>query len=485
MTTKKNVRTRFAPSPTGHLHIGNARTAVMNWIVARHHRGSFILRIEDTDRERSTRESEMSILRDLAWLGLHWDEGPDCGGPHGPYRQSERLNLYHDRMDGLVQSGRVYPCYCKPDELEARRQERLARGESPAYDGQCRDLTEAKRKAFESEGRSPAMRFRVEPGETRFHDLIKGPIGFANETIGDFVLSRGDGMPMYNFACVADDHDMDITHVIRGNDHVSNTPRQVLLYLALGWTPPAFAHIPMILGGDRERLSKRHGATSVDQYRAAGYLPEALVNFLSLLSWSSASGDEILGMERLVREFDFDRVSESPAVFNTEKLDWMNGQYLRALDPGRFYELALPFFGDAGATGGPHAEIRKVTDLLQSAVDRLSQVPEKAAVFSAETVVPENAEAEAILRSPEARRIGVDFLERTGPLVAWDPELFLAVMKEIQKGTGIKGKNLWMPIRVMLTGQAHGPELPKTAEILGREKCRRFVAEALERSGNG
>jgi nondiscriminating glutamyl-tRNA synthetase len=485
MTTEKKVRTRFAPSPTGHLHIGNARTAVMNWIYARHHGGGFILRIEDTDRERSTRESEESILQDLAWLGLHWDEGPDRSGPYGPYRQSERLDLYRDRLAVLEKSGQVYPCYCKPEELEARRQERLARGESPTYDGHCRDLPEARHRAYEAEGRRPAIRFRVEPGETRFEDLIKGPIAFANETIGDFVLARGDGMPMYNFACVADDHHMDVTHVIRGNDHVSNTPRQVLVYLALGWIPPAFAHIPMILGGDRERLSKRHGATSVDQYRAAGYLPEALVNFLSLLSWSSASGDEILGMERLVREFDFDRVSESPAVFNTEKLDWMNGQYLRAQDPGRFCELALPFLTDAGLHGRSQSEIRRVTDLLQSAVDRLSQVPAKAAVFFVETVVPENAEAEAILRSPEARRIGTAFLEQTLPLVTWNAELFLAVMKEIQKGTGIKGKNLWMPIRVMLTGQVHGPELPKTAEILGYDKCRRFVRESLDRSGTG
>jgi nondiscriminating glutamyl-tRNA synthetase len=485
MTPDVKVRTRFAPSPTGHLHIGNARTAIMNWIFARHRGGAFILRIEDTDKERSTRESEESILRDLAWLGLSWDEGPDRGGAHGPYRQSERLDVYRDFLAVLEKAEQVYPCYCNPEELEARRQERLARGESPTYDGHCRDLSGAGRRAYEAEGRRPAVRFRVEAGETRFEDVIKGPISFANETIGDFVLVRGDGMPMYNFACVADDHLMDITHVIRGNDHVSNTPRQVLLYLALGWSPPAFAHIPMILGGDRERLSKRHGATSVDQYRAAGYLPEALVNFLSLLSWSSASGDEILGMNRLVQEFDFDRVSESPAVFNVEKLDWMNGQYLRALDPGRFCDLAFPFFTDAGITVRAPSEIRQVTDLLQSGVDRLAQVPGKAMVFFSETVVPENDESEEILGSPNAKRIGAAFLEETLPLVTWNAELFLAVMKEIQKRTGIKGKNLWMPIRVMLTGQVHGPELPKVAEILGYDKCRRFVKESLEKSGAG
>ncbi len=477
----KPVRTRFAPSPTGHLHIGNARTAIMNWIFARHQGGTFVLRIEDTDRERSTARSEDSILDDLRWLGLPWDEGPDNGGPHGPYRQSERLDTYRDHLRRLETEGRVYPCFCTPEELENRRKAAMDRGESPRYDGHCRDLSEVQRGRYEKEGRKPAYRFRVEPGETAFEDLIKGGISFPNDTIGDFILARHDGMPMYNFACVIDDHLMDITHVVRGNDHVSNTPRQVLVYEAFGWSRPLFAHIPMILGKDRERLSKRHGATSVDQYREAGYLPDALVNFLSLLSWSSGSGDEILSRDRLVREFDFDRVSQSAAVFDIEKLDWMNGMYLRAMDVPRLCELALPFFRKAGYPVIGVSDIQSIMSLLQSGVDRLSQIPDKARMFFQETAAPENEGAAAVLRSPEAGKIGSAFLARTSGLSSWNADVFLAVMKEIQKETGVKGKSLWMPIRVMLTGQEHGPELPKIVEILGLEKCRRLVETAVVR----
>jgi nondiscriminating glutamyl-tRNA synthetase len=476
----KTVRTRFAPSPTGHLHIGNARTAIMNWIFARHHGGAFILRIEDTDEERSTVESEKSILEDLLWLGLGWDEGTDKGGPFGPYRQSERLEIYTEHLRGLEKTGKVYSCYCTPEELETRRKTMLERGESLQYDGHCRNLTESKKRKFESEGRKPAYRFRVDAGETAFEDLIKGNLSIQNDTIGDFIIARQDGMPMYNFACVVDDHLMEITHVIRGNDHVSNTPRQVLIYRTFGWECPSFAHVPMILGRDRERLSKRHGATSVDQYRETGYLPEALVNFLSLLSWSSESGEEILSMDRLVREFDFSRVSQSAAVFDVEKLDWMNGMYLRALDIPRLCELVLPYFRNAGFPVQSISDIQSIMTLLQSGVDKLSKVAEKAKLFFQDAIVPENAEAEAILKSAETKTIGSAFLAKTAGLASWTAEVFQGIMKDIQKETGIKGKTLWMPIRVMLTGQEHGPELPKVVEIFGLEKCRRFVKTATE-----
>jgi len=477
----KPVRTRFAPSPTGHLHIGNARTAIMNWIFARHHGGAFVLRIEDTDRERSTVQSEASILDDLRWLGLGWDEGPDTGGPTGPYRQSERLGIYSDPLGRLEADGRVYPCYCTPDELEDRRKAALDRGETQRYDGHCRGLSDAEKRRYEKDGRKAAYRFRVDPGETAFEDLIKGGISFPNDTIGDFIVARHDGMPMYNFACVIDDHLMGITHVIRGNDHVSNTPRQVLVYRAFGWDSPRFAHIPMILGKDRERLSKRHGATSVDQYREAGYLSDALVNFLSLLSWSSESGDEILSRDRLVREFDFGRVSQSAAVFDVEKLDWMNGMYIRAMDAERLCEMALPFLKNAGVPVRSVSDIQSVVPLLQSGVDRLSQIPEKARLFFQEAAIPENEGAAAILKSPEAGRIGSAFLAKTSGLSLWNADVFLAVMKEIQKETGVKGKSLWMPVRIMLTGQEHGPELPKIVEVFGLEKCRRLVEASMRR----
>lgn len=473
------VRTRFAPSPTGHLHIGNARTALMNWIFARHSQGKFILRIEDTDQKRSTKESEKSILADLQWLGLTWDEGPDVGGPYGPYRQSERFEIYQSHLEALIHAGHVYPCYCTPEELEARRMTAIEKGQSPLYDGHCRNLTEEKKKALEAEGKKPAFRFRVPPGETAFEDLVKGKVVFQNETISDFVIVRPDGMPMYNFACVVDDHLMGITHVIRGDDHVSNTPRQILLYRAFGWECPEFAHIPMILGKDRERLSKRHGATSVDQYRALGYLPEALVNFLSLLSWSSASGEEILSKEQLIQEFDFSRVSNSPAVFDTEKLDWMNSMYIRRLDPLELSKRLVPFLHKWNYPIPPEEVWVSLVKLLQNGIEKLSQLGEKAKWFFAENIEFENQEAERLVRTESAIQIGKLFLEKTASMSEWNGEIFKQIMKEIQKETGVKGKDLWMPVRVMLTGNLHGPELHSVAEILGLEKCRKRIKERV------
>ena len=474
------VRARFAPSPTGLLHIGNARTAIMNWLFDRHREGRFILRIEDTDRERSTEASETSILEDLKWLGLNWDEGPDVGGEYGPYRQSKRLEIYQEHIRKLQEEEKIYPCYCSPEELEIRRQNRLKKGESAVYDGHCRTLSRDQRKKWESEGRKPAYRFRVEEEQVIFDDLVRGPVSFQSENIGDFILIRPDGLPMYNFACVVDDHFMNISHVVRGDDHVSNTPRQVLLYQAFGWRPPAFAHIPMILGEDRMRMSKRHGATSVVQYRELGYLPEALVNFLSLLSWSSQSGEEILSLDQLIEGFDFGRISKSSAVFDVEKLDWMNGVYIRKLDVDRFTELIFPLLKNAGFSVSSKEKIRSIALLLQEKVERLTQISEKAKIFFQEEVLPENADAEAVLKSPEARQVFLSFLDITSTVGKWEKETFNEVMKRIQKQTGIKGKQLWMPIRVALTGQVHGPELPGVAEILGLEKCRQFVEKAFK-----
>lgn len=471
------VRTRFAPSPTGHLHIGNARTALMNWIFARHSQGKFILRIEDTDQKRSTRESEQSILTDLQWLGLNWDEGPDVGGAYGPYRQSERFELYQSHLEELIRSGQVYPCYCTPEELRARRISALEKGESPLYDGYCRNLSDHEKKALESEGRKPAFRFRVPFGETTFEDLVKDKVTFQNETISDFVIVRPNGMPMYNFACVIDDHLMKITHVIRGDDHVSNTPRQILLYRAFGWECPFFAHIPMILGKDRERLSKRHGATSVDQYRTLGYLPEALVNFLSLLSWSSASGEEILSVEQLIQDFDFSRVSKSSAVFDTEKLDWMNGVYIRKRDPSELAKQLAPFLQKCNYPIPSEEVFLPLVRLLQNGIEKLSQFCEKTKWFFQETVEFENPEAETLVRSSSAIQIGKLLLQKMDSISQWNADIFKQIMKEIQTETGIKGKNLWMPVRVMLTGNLHGPELHWIAEILGLEKCKKHIAQ--------
>ena len=480
---RRNIRTRFAPSPTGHLHIGNARTAIMNWLFARHGKGRFILRIEDTDRERSTAASEQAILEDLRWLGLGWDEGPDVGGDYGPYRQSERTKIYETHVRLLEASGKVYRCYCRPEELETRRKQLLEKGENVQYDGRCRRLGESERKQFEDEGRKPALRFRVEEDEVVFEDLVKGRVSFRAEHMGDFILARPDGMPMYNFACVVDDHSMGISHVIRGDDHVSNTPRQVLLYKAFGWELPVFAHIPMILGKDRVRLSKRHGATAISQYRALGYLSEALVNFLSLLSWSSESGEEVLSVNRLVEAFDFQRVSKAASIFDVEKLDWMNGVYIRNLDTDRLAGLMLPFFRRAGYPVSSESEVRRIAALLQDKLERLLQVEAKAKIFFQEEVVAEDAEVEAILNESDSQKVYQAFLEEMRPVKTWDGEGFRRVMKRVQEKTGVRGKGLWMPIRAALTGQLHGPELPGVVEILGYEKCRRFVERALGGKG--
>ena len=474
------VRTRFAPSPTGRLHIGNARTAVMNWLFARHVSGAFVLRIEDTDRERSTPAFEASILTDLRWLGLDWDEGPDRGGPCGPYRQSERLPMYRETLDRLLTDGSVYPCYCSPGELEAGRERVMAGGGAAHFRDPCRDLTVERKNRLAAEGRRPAFRFRVDAPGVSFDDLIKGPIAFQGEAIGDFIVARADRMPMYNFACVTDDHHMGITHVVRGDDHVSNTPRQILLYRTLGWEPPAFAHLPMILGGDRVRLSKRHGATSVSEYRANGYLPGALVNFLSLLSWSSESGDEMLSRERLVREFDFGRVNRSAAVFDVTKLNDMNGKYIRQMPADALAPAARPFLEKAFGPL-PDATVHTVVELLHERLETLAQVAERAAVFFREPVEPADAEAGALIRSPESQPVLRAFMDATDGLSSseWDAAAFQTVMKTIPKKTGIGGKNLWMPVRAALTGQIHGPDLAGTVVLLGLEKTRKRIFDAL------
>lgn len=452
----------------------------MNWLFAEHNHGTFVLRIEDTDMERSTESSEKSILDDLRWLGLTWDEGPETKGGYGPYRQSERNAVYQETLQTIQKTGRIYPCYCTPEELEIRRKEKLAQGESAVYDGRCFQLTNNQKNNFEKEGRKPAFRFHVGKSTIQFSDLIRDEVVFQGSHIGDFIVVRPDGMPMYNFACTVDDHYMSISHVIRGDDHISNTPRQLFLYQALGWEPPAFAHIPMILGKDRTRLSKRHGATSVAQYRESGYLPEVLMNYLSLLSWSSESGEEILSVEQLIEEFDFSRVSKSAAVFDTEKLDWMNGVYIRKANVRLLSELAFPYFQQAGFPVSSEEEVEAIISLLQDKVERISQFAERAHIFYQTEVVPENREAGNMIRTPEAAQIFQCFLKETESLNDWNGGKFLEIMKHIQSQAGIKGKNLWMPIRVGLTGQLHGPELPKVVELFGLGKCREFIKKAVD-----
>jgi len=473
------IRVRFAPSPTGHLHIGNARTAILNWLFARHGNGTFILRIEDTDEERSTRESEESILQDLRWLGLHWNEGVEVGGEFGPYRQSERLSIYQSHGEQLLREGKAYLCYCTPEELEARRAALLESGQGVKYDGRCRALTVAQRQAFERERRKPAIRFIIPEKEVTFVDQVKGEVTFPPESQGDFVLLRGDGLPTYNFACVVDDHLMEISHVIRGDDHVSNTPKQVLLYEAFNWTPPQFAHIPMILGADRQRLSKRHGATSVDAYAAKGYLAEALINYLSLLSWSSESGEEILSVERLIKEFDLSRVTRAAAIFDVAKLNWMNGVYIRNLPAERLVDAAAPYLQKAGYALPERDLLATMIGMVKDGLEYFEQIVDKMAIFFVDQPVTANDESREVLKRDTSKKVLWSFLRVLDDFDKLDASTFRSMMKHVQAETGIIGRELWMPIRVALTGQTHGPDLPMVAQIFGKEKCHRLVQRAL------
>ncbi len=467
-STGAPVRVRFAPSPTGLLHVGNARTALFNWLLARGQGGTLILRIEDTDTERSTRASEDGIRGDLQWLGLTWDEGPDVGGPYPPYRQSERLDLYADYARRLLDTGHAYWCFCSAEQLERERAAALAASAPPKYSGRCRGLSRAEAEARREAGEPAALRFVIPVDrDVTFDDLVRGPVTFHTSVMGDPVIVRSDGGPAYNFAVVVDDALMAVTHVIRGEDHISNTPRQVLIYEALGLTPPTFAHLSLVLGPDHAPLSKRHGATSVNEFRARGYLPEALVNYLALLGWSPGDGEELMAADEMARRFDVARVSHSAAVFDTDKLAWMNRHYMKVCDPERLVDLALPWFIAQGTADrgpafakAPAGKLREavaaVLPLAVGAVDRLEEIPERV-----KFVLEWNqADAARLLAAePDGLTVIAAFAEAiadAGPLTR---ESFRAAATKAREVTGIKGKALFHPIRVALTGHESGPEL--------------------------
>ena len=477
---EKPIQVRFAPSPTGKLHIGNARTAILNWLFARHTGGKLIRRIEDTDLERSSKESEEGIYRDLKWLGIDWDEGADCGGDFGPYRQMERTEIYKKYIDKLLTQGHAYHCFCTPEELEEMRQKAHAAGNSEAwYDGRHRNLTEEEKNAFLAAGRKPVVRLKYPDVDIKCHDIVKGDLTFPAGSTGDFVIARSDGTPTYNFVVVIDDGLMKITHVIRGDDHLSNTPKQIAVYQALAWQPPQFAHIPMILGDDRSRLSKRHGATSVAGYAEAGYLPEALINFMSLLSWSSPSGDEILTVDRLVEEFDFSRVSKSPAIFNNEKLAWMNGLYSRALSLEKLSDLCLPYLEKAGYPLPEREKLQQIISLIHDNLERLKDCVEKLEFVFADTVSPTTPDAVRMIEKESTPKVFWSFLRQVDKVEHLDFAQFRKIMKTVSHETGVMGKDLWMPVRVALTGQIHGPDLPKVVDIFGKARCRKRIESAL------
>lgn len=471
------IRLRFAPSPTGQLHVGNARTALFNYLFARRHGGAFVLRIEDTDVERSTATSEASILEDLRWLGLSWDEGPDCSGPQGPYRQSERLDLYRRAAERLQAQGHAYLCFCSAEELEADRQQAVAAKETPRYGGKCRDLTPAQVEARLQRGEQPTVRFRVRKGEVAFNDLVHGSKSFDTAQFGDFVLIRSNGLPSYNFAVVVDDADMRISHVIRGDDHLTNTPKQLLIYRALDLAPPQFAHLSMILGPDHARLSKRHGATSVRQFRDAGILPEALVNFLALLGWSPGDDRELLTMDELVREFALARVGKSAAIFNPEKLAWMNGVYLRNTPAERLWEQAAGYLVAAGYLPAENpasrrAQILAALDLVKGSLKTVKEIADLGPLFFRDDP-GWTEETLTRLATPDSRRVAAALLDRLDPGVPLAPESVRTAMKAVQKELGLGGKQVYPVVRLAVSGREHGPELDRLFCVLGGELVRR------------
>jgi nondiscriminating glutamyl-tRNA synthetase len=468
-----NVRVRFAPSPTGYVHVGNARTALFNWLFARHHGGAMVLRIEDTDVERSEARFEAQLIEDLRWLGIDWDEGPDVGGPFGPYRQSERQQIYADHARRLIDSGRAYYCFCTSEQLEAERRAALRAGRQPMYSGRCRTVAPEEAVRRRAQGEPAAIRLKIEPGVYRWRDIVHGETSFSSEIMGDLILVRSDGHPAYNFAVVVDDHLMQITHVIRGDDHISNTPRQLAVNRALGWEPPQFAHLSTILGPDRARLSKRHGATSLENFRTMGILPEALANYLALLGWSAADGKtEIFSRDELVAQFSLDHITKSPAVFDQEKLHWLNRHYMKQLAPESLAKLAAPFLSRAGLIGEPVeppvlAWIVRLLDATLKNLDLLDQFPAQLGlIFEYDAVrIVSGGETRDAAEDLGAREVLHAFIPKILAERELNYERFRAIAKEVQKETGKKGKDLLHPIRVAVTGAVSGPELEKLIPI--------------------
>lgn len=484
----KKVRVRYAPSPTGHLHIGNARTALFNYLFARHNGGDFIIRIEDTDLKRNIEGGETSQLENLKWLGMNWDESPDNPGEFGPYRQSERREIYDPLVEQLLLSNRAYKCYCSEDELEEEREAQRARGEMPHYGGKCSHLTAKEQIEKEASGIEPVIRFRVVKESTyRFEDIVKGSISFEAESIGgDFVIIKRDGMPTYNFAVAVDDHFMEITHVLRGDDHIANTPKQLMIYEAFGWEAPKFGHMTLIINSETgKKLSKRDGniLQFIEQYRELGYLPEAMFNFISLLGWSPVGEEEIFDHDTFVEMFDAERLSKSPAAFDAKKLEWINNQYMKKADLETVTALAMPHLIKAGyveenATPEKKEWVQKVVSLYHEQMSYGAEIVELSSLFFSEEPVIDSV-AKEVLEGETVPEVLTTFAKQLEEIKPFDADEIKKAIKTVQKETGIKGKNLFMPIRVAVTGQSHGPEIGPTIELLGREKAQAHLQAAL------
>ena len=485
------IRVRYAPSPTGFPHVGNIRTALFNWLFARHTGGTFIVRIEDTDTARTVPGSLESILDSLRWLGLDWDEGPEAGGPNAPYFQSQRLPIYQEITDRLIKEGKAYQCYCSSERLEAMRAEQMKQKMSPGYDRHCRNLTEAERSQLADQGIKPVVRFKTPlEGQTKFQDLLRGEVVFENSTLDDFVLLKSDGFPVYHLANVIDDHLMKISHVLRGEEWLSSTPRHIMLYNALGYEPPVFAHMPLILGPDRSKLSKRHGAATLAEYREQGYLPETMLNFLALLGWSLDEKTELFTRQQLIENFSLERISRTAAIFNKERLDWMNGVYIRGLSVDDLTGRVFPFMEkDLPPEVKRPLDINYVRQIVPLIRERISTLKDAATYadfffvdklgYDSAMLIGKKMTVETALTALKAAE------EKLSSLESFSRDLLEDTLRHLADDLGMKTGQLLNLLRVATTSRDATPPLFETMEVLGQERClKRINAVLAKLAGN-
>lgn len=486
------IRLRFPPSPTGKIHIGNMRTALFNWLVVKQEGGELVLRIEDTDQARSTKEFEEIIIKEMNWLGIDVDEGVGIGGDYGPYRQTERLDIYQKYADKLLESGYAYKCYCTKEELDEMRQKAVENDKMPRYDGSCRNLTEEERQAYEAEGRKPVIRFKLpeEEKEIIVEDLIRGNVSFYSSVLDDFIIYKSDGMPTYNYAVVIDDALMKVSHVIRGEDHLSNTPKQILIYKALGFDLPKFAHLPLILDENKAKLKKRgEDSVYIGEFREQGYLPEALFNFMALLGWSTHDEEEILPKEEIIKRFNIEDVSKSGAVFDREKLNWMNGKYIRAAELDRIVDLSLPFLLESGLVNQEYIEnnqdwLAKVIDEVRTGVDYLAQIPAEAELFLTDIEFDNPAEVAEEFTGEDVKLVFETLKEKAFARDELNAEAVSEIFKELKKELDVGGRTIYHPTRLAITGKTSGPEMTSVISIFGAQEVARRLDNALELAQN-
>lgn len=478
-----SVRVRFAPSPTGHLHIGGARTALFNWLFARNKGGIFILRIEDTDTLRNKEEFTDAIMRDLKWLGLDWDEGPQKGGNYGPYFQSERMDTYKTAIEALQRKGLIYNCYCTPEELDESRKNAMAQHRAPGYDGKCRDLTSVQKEELVKEGRKSVLRFRVpDSGETRFKDLIRGEVSFENKLLNDFVIQKTDGMPTFLFANAVDDAQMDVTHVIRGDDHISNTPRQLLILRAISGKDPVYVHVPLIFGKSGSPLSKRDGAVSLDWYKEGGFLPDALMNYLALLGWAPDGVRQVLSREEMTGEFNVERVSKNPAIFDIDKLTWINSEHMKKLDMDTKVGMVASYLEKKGFTGGLGEDkkewLGQIVEIIGDRLRLVCDIETYGAFFFSDELNYDQTELSNKLKDERVKK-GLSILKEKFSNGSFDHQAVEEAVRATAQELGLKAKDIIHPLRYVLTAKTVGPSLFETVALIGRERVIQRLSKVL------